>query len=67
VAPVALNLWRQQSAGSNPTRAARFGCRSTALRLASLAFTPFRASRTLRRQNNTKRIHLFPFPSRPAH
>ncbi len=47
---------------------ARFGCRSTALRLASLAFAPFRDSQTPRGKN-TKRIpaHLFLFLSRPAH
>jgi hypothetical protein len=36
---------------------AHFGWHCTALRLASLAFAPFRASQTLRRKNNTKRIH----------
>src|SRR5947207_969986 len=46
---------------------ARFGCRCTALRLASLAFAPFRVSQTPRRKNNTKRIHTCPFLSRPAH
>ena len=48
---------------------ARFGCRCTALRLASLAFAPFRASQSPRGKNNTKRIpvHLFLFLSRPAH
>jgi hypothetical protein len=48
---------------------ARFGCRCTPLRLASLAFAPFRASQTPRGKNNTKRIHvhLCLFPSRPAH
>src|SRR5882724_12541293 len=46
----------------------RFGCRSTALRLASLAFAPFRASQSPRGKN-TKRnaTHLFLFLSRPAH
>jgi hypothetical protein len=41
----------------------------TALRLASLASAPFRASQTPRRKNNTKRIsdHRFLFLSRPAH
>src|SRR5437773_11187466 len=46
---------------------ARFGCRCTAVRLASLAFAPFRVSQTPRRKNNTKRIHTCPFLSRPAH
>ena len=48
---------------------ARFGWRCTALRLATLAFAPFRASQTPRRKNNTKRIpvHLCLFLSRPAH
>src|SRR6266436_2901253 len=48
---------------------ARFGYRSTALRLAPLPFAPFRDSQTPRRKNNTKRIpvHLFPFLSRPTH
>jgi len=47
---------------------ARFGCRSTALRLATLAFAPFRDSQTPRGKN-TKRIpvHLFLFLPRPAH
>jgi hypothetical protein len=36
----------------------RFGCRCTALRLASLAFAPLRASQTPRRKNNTKKIHV---------
>jgi hypothetical protein len=52
-----------------PRTGARFGCRCTPLRLASLAFAPFRASQTPRGKNNTKRIsvHLCLFPSRPAH
>ena len=50
-------------------RGARFGWRCTMLRLATLAFASFRGSQTPRRKNNTKRIpvHLYPFPSRPAH
>ena len=49
----------------------RFGCRCTALRLATLAFAPFRASQSLKGNTsiNTKRIsvHLCFFLSRPAH
>jgi len=47
---------------------ARFGCRSTALRLAALASAPFRASQSPGGQN-PKRIpaHLSLFLSRPAH
>jgi hypothetical protein len=48
---------------------ARFGCRCTALRLASRAFAPFRDSQAPRGKNNTKRIpvHFCLFLSRPAH
>src|ERR1700688_973032 len=51
-----------------PGAGARFGWRSTALRLASLAFAPFRASQSPRGKN-TKRnaTHVFLFLSRPAH
>jgi len=37
---------------------ARFAWRCTALRLASLAFAPFRARQTPRGKNNTKRIPI---------
>ena len=45
----------------------RFGCRCTALRLATLAFAPFRASQTPRGKNHTKRIpvHLCLFSFSP--
>ncbi len=38
---------------------ARFGCRSTALRLAPLAFAPFRASQTKKSKKNPGHLCFF--------
>src|SRR5215469_932951 len=64
-------VWFSDDLGIRPRRGTRrgvhFARRNTALRLASLAFAPFRASQTPRRKSNTKRIHICLFLSRPAH